>query len=89
METKGLVTLILLSSYGIFGFVFWVIMLRIMEIKSEKINYLHIIPRPFFKFWKIIKNENQRSKKIKYLMIFWIQIGMILSWLIGFIFILN
>ena len=74
---------------GIPGLILWIIMLNIMDSKGENVNYLFLTPGQYIRFWKIIKEEKQKSKRRKYLIIFWTQIAILPLYLIGGILIIK
>jgi hypothetical protein len=82
MTTQELGIAVFITVWGLIGFILWVIMLRTMEKKGETINYFHMTPGPYVRFWKIIKREKTKNKKIKYLILFWLQILMYIGFFI-------
>jgi len=74
---------------GIPGLILWLIMLNIMDSKGENVNYFFVTPIQYVKFWKIIKAEKQKSKRHRYLIVFWTQIAILPLYMIGGIFIIN
>lgn len=74
---------------GLPGLILWFVMLNIMESKGENINPFFVTPSQYIKFWRIIKNEKNKSKKYKYLLIFWIQIAIMPIYMTGGILIIK
>lgn len=67
---------------GLLILLLWYRMNKITRSKGESVNFYFIYPGQFIKFWKIINNEQDKKIKIKYLLIFWIQIAIIPAWFI-------
>ncbi len=70
---------------GVTGLILWFNMLRIMESKGQKVNYFFTTPGQLIKFYRVIKEENNTKKKLRYRIIFWTQISLIPLYLIGMI----
>jgi predicted membrane protein len=70
---------------GIIGLIFWFTMIDIMEKNGLKVSYSCVHPGQYFQFYKLMKKEKNLSKKIRYKLIFWIQILLIPFYFFGMI----
>ncbi len=75
--------IILISVCGIPSVIMWLFMLNIMELKGLKPNWFIVSHKQYKNFWIIIQNEKTKFKKIMYLIIYWTQMVLMITFLIG------
>jgi len=75
--------IIWLAICSIPSIVLWLSMMIIMNNKGISVNFFIVRPKDYFKFWELIKHEKIKPKKIKYSLILWIQIALMLIYLAG------
>lgn len=81
------VILIWMLIIGIPSCILWLIMLSILSKRGISVNYFIINPYDYYKFWMVIKNEDSKYRKIKYKIIFWSQITIIVIYILLIFFI--
>jgi len=75
--------IIWVSICGIPGFILWLIMLSILDSKEGNAYYFVVTLKQYKRFYRIIIAEKQKSKRQKYLILFWAQIAIIVIYLLG------
>jgi hypothetical protein len=68
---------------GIAGLILWYKMLGIMDRKGREVNYFWVTPAQLIDFWRVIREEPDAELKMKYRWIFWLQMALGPTYLIG------
>ena len=69
---------------GITSLVLWIKMMSIIDSKGLNTSYSFIRIGQYVTFWRLIKDEQDERNKKKYRRLFWIQIGLVPVYQVGF-----
>jgi hypothetical protein len=75
--------IIWIALYGIPALVLWITMLIILSTKNDRVNYFVVNPYDYVIFYRVIKAEKNKLRKVIYLCIFLFQIFLLATFLIG------
>ncbi len=68
---------------GVTGLILWIRMLRVLESKGQRVNYLWLTPQQFIAFSKVIKLETDSTLKTRFRVLLWTQILLIPTFAVG------
>ena len=76
--------IVLVFAYLIPGTLLWLRMQKILSSKSAESDSDFISPFDLIKFWRIIHSESDKKIKTRYLLVFWTQIILLISFFAAF-----